>query len=118
LPRLQITNRHFAACSSSPMMARTGTFRLDAYFNDRSSLRLPSGKTSTFRRSARSSLASASASARSSSPRKVTITSTGPRDTVAGNIPRSVMTTMMRSSPSEKPQAGTSRPRNMPTRLS
>ena len=35
-----------------------------------------------------------------------------------GNICRSVITTMMRSRPSEKPQAGTSRPRNMPTRLS
>ena len=35
------------------------------------------------------------------------MTSTPAPATAAGNMPRSVITTMMRSSPSEKPQAGT-----------
>jgi hypothetical protein len=67
---------------------------------------------------ARRSEASATASLRDASFQIVTITSIGPRTTLPGNIWRSVMTTMIRSRPNENPQAGTSRPRNMPMRLS
>ena len=62
--------------------------------------------------------AHARASARDPSSRNVTTMSTALATTDEGNMFRSVITTMIRSRPSEKPHAGTGRPRNMPTRLS
>ncbi len=54
----------------------------------------------------------------SAASKTATITSAGVVAREAGNIPRSPITTRIRSSPSENPQAGMLWPRNMPTRLS
>ena len=48
---------------------------------------------------------------RVASSKNVTTTSTPAAATASGNMPRSVITTIIRSSPSEKPQAGTTRRR-------
>ena len=106
------------ARSSSPRIATTGTPRLDGVLQRLLELAAAPGRRRRAAARARSSAASASASPRDSSSRQRRPSRPRRRaTTLAGNISRSVMTTMIRSSPSEKPQAGTSRPRNMPDQV-
>ena len=105
------------ARSSPPTTATRGIPAAAAYLNCFPSLS-GSGYTST--RSAAVAQLGAPAAAR----RRRLRLRTGSRarrraaSTSDGNMPRSAITTRMRSRPSEKPQAGMSSPRNMPIRPS